>query len=133
MFPPKYDVQSVLSAGLSGMENLQKLIVGDGLLDNPKIRGSKGANSVKYPTDKWQMQETSPRDMVGDETVKLRINNYDVPYGRIRSGIQSRNRLIKLDEEDSDNELEKNLAIMDRRNRITKPTKPKEEVMVELP
>lgn len=80
-------MQSVLSVGMSGMENFQKLIVDDGPLDNPKIRASKGANSVIHPSDKWQMQENSSRDMVGDEAIKLRINNYDVPYGRIRSGI----------------------------------------------
>ena len=69
-----------------------------------------------------------------EKAFKLRINNYDVPYGRIRSGIQKNNSRMELD--DSDNELEQKLATLDAMKRRTQPLVPpplREPVALKVP
>lgn len=88
------------------MENVQKLIrIDNSMLESPALRSEK----AKGVTD-WQSM--TPHAM-GDTRMKLRINDYNIPYDRVRSGThdQYRHNMGRMNE--SDDQFEERLRKLD--------------------
>lgn len=121
-----------MSVGLAGMENVQKLIGNDDPLQAPMLRSPKGALSVAVPSDRWHTLD-SPRHERDPNNLKLRINNYNVPYGDVRSSVYGDDR-IRLAGSEAAQDFEEKLDALDRmQQRRIKPKHVKDDVMVELP
>ena len=108
-----------MSVGIVGFENVQKLITFDAHTEGmPKLQSPKGHNK-DFPPSLYDAAGT-PNQMA-NKTSKLYINNYDMRYERIRSGMQNNHKRLQMGGIEGDfREFEAELDRLDSRERKRK-------------